>query len=72
MEHHLNDAWKLRLASHYKQGSLWGDASESRALNPNGHSVNRRYRERSTGWHDSITQLELRGCSISAVGNTNC
>ena len=61
LEHHLNDAWKLRLASHYKQGSLWGDASESRALNADGHSVNRRYRERSTGWHDSITQLELRG-----------
>jgi len=61
LEHHLNDAWKLRLASHYKQGSLWGDASESRALNADGHTVNRRYRERSTGWHDSITQLELRG-----------
>ena len=61
VEHHLNDAWQLRLASHYKQGSLWGDASESRALNADGHTVNRRYRERSTGWHDSITQLELRG-----------
>ena len=61
LEHHLNDAWKLRLASHYKQGSLWGDASENRALNANGHTLKRRYRERSTGWHDSITQLELRG-----------
>ncbi|MFC6336547.1 TonB-dependent siderophore receptor [Pseudomonas sp. CCM 7891] len=61
LEHHLNDAWKLRLASHYKQGSLWGDASESLKLNTDGHTVNRRYRERSTGWHDSITQLELRG-----------
>lgn len=61
LEHHLNDAWKLRLASHYKQGSLWGDASENRALNANGHTLNRRYRERSTGWQDSITQLELRG-----------
>lgn len=61
LEHHLNDAWKLRLASHYKQGSLWGDASENRALNPDGHTLNRRYRERSMGWHDSITQLELRG-----------
>ncbi|WP_411381230.1 TonB-dependent siderophore receptor [Pseudomonas sp. MPB26] len=61
LEHHLNDAWKLRLASHYKQGSLWGDASENRALNPDGQTINRRYRERSMGWHDSITQLELRG-----------
>lgn len=61
LEHHLNDAWKLRLASHYKQGSLWGDASENRALNADGHTINRRYRERSMGWHDSITQLELRG-----------
>ncbi|WP_313452617.1 TonB-dependent siderophore receptor [Pseudomonas rhodesiae] len=61
LEHHLNDAWKLRLASHYKQGSLWGDASENRALNAGGHTLNRRYRERSMGWHDSITQLELRG-----------
>ncbi|VVO18639.1 TonB-dependent siderophore receptor [Pseudomonas fluorescens] len=61
LEHHLNDAWKLRLASHYKQGSLWGDASENRALNADGHTLDRRYRERSMGWHDSITQLELRG-----------
>lgn len=61
LEHHLNDAWKLRLASHYKQGSLWGDASENRALNADGHTIDRRYRERSMGWHDSITQLELRG-----------
>ncbi len=61
LEHHLNDAWKLRLASHYKQGSLWGDASENRALNADGHTLNRRYRERSVGWHDSITQFELRG-----------
>ncbi|MGY2291408.1 TonB-dependent siderophore receptor [Pseudomonas sp. SDO528_S397] len=61
LDHHLNDAWTLRLASHYKQGSLWGDASENRALNADGHTLNRRYRERSTGWHDSITQLELRG-----------
>lgn len=61
LEHHLNDAWQLRLASHYKQGSLWGDASENRPLDADGHTLNRRYRERSTGWHDSITQLELRG-----------
>ncbi|WLH69241.1 TonB-dependent siderophore receptor [Pseudomonas sp. FP2309] len=61
LEHHLNDAWKLRLASHYKQGSLWGDASENRPLSADGHTLSRRYRERSMGWHDSITQLELRG-----------
>ena len=61
LEHHLNDAWSLRLASHYKQGELSGFASESRALNPDGETVNRRYRERDTSWHDSITQLELRG-----------
>ena len=61
LEHHLNDAWQLRLASHYKQGSLWGDASENRPLDADGHTLKRRYRERSTGWHDSITQLELRG-----------
>ncbi|WP_017476006.1 TonB-dependent siderophore receptor [Pseudomonas sp. PAMC 26793] len=61
LEHYLNDAWQLRLASHYKQGSLWGDASENRPLDADGHTLNRRYRERSTGWHDSITQLELRG-----------
>lgn len=61
LEHHLNDNWKLRLASHYKEGKLWGDASESRPLNADGHTVNRRYRERDTNWHDSITQLELRG-----------
>ena len=61
LEHHLNDSWKLRLASHYKEGKLWGDASEARPLNADGHTVNRRLRERDTSWHDSITQLELRG-----------
>ena len=61
LEHHLNDRWKLRLASHYKEGKLWGFASENRPLNADGHTVNRRYRERDTHWHDSITQLELRG-----------
>lgn len=61
LEHHLNDTWKLRLASHYKQGKLWGFASEARALNADGHTVNRRYRERDNDWHDSITQFELRG-----------
>ena len=61
LEHHLDDNWKLRLASHYKEGKLWGFASESRPLNADGHTVNRRYRERDNDWHDSITQLELRG-----------
>ncbi|APC15872.1 TonB-dependent receptor [Pseudomonas frederiksbergensis] len=61
LEHHLNDTWKLRLASHYKEGKLWGFASETRPLNTDQHTVNRRYRERDSRWHDSITQLELRG-----------
>ncbi|VVP71802.1 Ferrichrome outer membrane transporter/phage receptor [Pseudomonas fluorescens] len=61
LEHQLNDTWKLRLASHYKEGKLWGFASESRPLNADVHTVNRRYRERDNHWHDSITQLELRG-----------
>lgn len=61
LEHHLNDSWKLRLASHYKEGKLWGFASETRPLNADQHTVNRRYRERDNNWHDSITQLELRG-----------
>ncbi|WP_053149150.1 TonB-dependent siderophore receptor [Pseudomonas sp. P97.38] len=61
LEHQLNDAWQVRLASHYKQGELWGFASEARPLNADGHTVNRRYRERDNDWHDSITQLELRG-----------
>ncbi|WP_339511860.1 TonB-dependent siderophore receptor [Pseudomonas sp. RL_15y_Pfl2_60] len=61
LEHHLDQTWSLRLASHYKQGELSGFASESRPLNADGHTVNRRYRERDNNWHDSITQLELRG-----------
>lgn len=61
LDHRFNDTWSLRLASHYKQGELSGFASESRALNADGHTVNRRYRERDMDWHDSITQLELRG-----------
>ncbi|RRV04530.1 TonB-dependent siderophore receptor [Pseudomonas sp. v388] len=61
LDHQLNDFWSLRLASHYKQGEMQGFASEARPLNVDGHTVNRRYRERDNAWHDSITQLELRG-----------
>lgn len=61
LDHYLNDAWSLRLASHYKQGQMQGFASEARPLNADGRTVNRRYRERDNAWHDSITQLELRG-----------
>ncbi|MET0949744.1 MAG: TonB-dependent receptor [Pseudomonas sp.] len=61
LEHRLNDVWSLRLASHYKQGELSGFASENRPLNADGHTLSRRYRERDMNWHDSITQLELRG-----------
>jgi iron complex outermembrane receptor protein len=61
LDHDLNDVWSLRLASHYKQGEMQGFASEARPLNTDGRTVNRRYRERDNVWHDSITQLELRG-----------
>lgn len=61
LEHHLDETWSVRLASHYKQGEMSGFASEARPLNADGHTVNRRYRERDNSWHDSITQLELRG-----------
>ena len=59
LEHHLNDAWQLRLASHYKQGSLWGDASENRPLDADGHTLNRRFRSAPT-----IARLPRRGWSI--------
>lgn len=61
LEHRLSDDWQLRVASHYKQGELSGNASEARALNADGHTVNRRFRERDMDWHDSISQVELRG-----------
>ncbi|WP_079227358.1 TonB-dependent siderophore receptor [Pseudomonas putida] len=61
LDHSLNDSWSVRLASHYKEGELSGTSSESRPLNADGHTVNRRYRVRDFTWHDSITQLELRG-----------
>jgi len=49
------------LASHYNKVACGATLRKNRALNSDGHTVNRRYRERSMGWHDSITQLELRG-----------
>lgn len=61
LRHELNERWALRLASHYKQGSLDGHASESRALAADGRTLSRRYRERDMAWHDSITQAELDG-----------
>jgi iron complex outermembrane receptor protein len=61
LEHALNDTWQLRLASHFKEGRLAGDASENQALAADGRTLTRRFRERETTWHDSITQLELRG-----------
>ncbi|MNF60506.1 Ferrichrome-iron receptor precursor [compost metagenome] len=59
LEHHLNDSWKLRLANHYAQGHLQGDASETSRLV--GSQVSRFYRQRDFEWNDSITQLELHG-----------
>ena len=61
LEHALNDTWQLRLASHFKEGTLAGDASENQALADDGRTLTRRFRERETTWHDSITQVELRG-----------
>lgn len=61
LEHALNDTWQLRLANHFKEGQLAGDASENQALAADGRTLTRRFRERETTWHDSITQLELRG-----------
>ncbi|WP_280290900.1 TonB-dependent siderophore receptor [Pseudomonas sp. BN417] len=59
LEHHLNDVWKLRLANHYAQGHLQGDASETSRLI--GSQVSRFFRQRDFEWNDSITQLELHG-----------
>lgn len=59
LEHHLNDGWKLRLANHYAQGHLQGDASETSRLI--GNQVSRFFRQRDFEWNDSITQLELHG-----------
>ncbi|MCY1489192.1 Ferrichrome outer membrane transporter/phage receptor [compost metagenome] len=59
LEHVLDDAWKLRLASHYSQGTLDGNSSETSRLI--GDTVTRFYRQRSFEWNDSITQAELHG-----------
>jgi iron complex outermembrane receptor protein len=61
LEHALNDQWQLRLASHFKEGELAGYASENQALAADERTLTRRFRERETSWHDSITQVELRG-----------
>ncbi|MBB2496463.1 TonB-dependent siderophore receptor [Aquipseudomonas ullengensis] len=59
LEHYLNDAWRLRLANHYTQGTLRGDSSEPQQLI--GETVTRFYRQRNFEWNDSITQTELHG-----------
>lgn len=61
LEHALNDSWRLRLASHFKEGTLGGYASESQALAADGRTLSRRFRERDSSWHDSISQAELHG-----------
>ncbi|OLU32553.1 TonB-dependent siderophore receptor [Pseudomonas sp. PA15(2017)] len=59
LEHYLSDAWKLRLANHYTQGTLRGNSSEPQALV--GTTITRFYRQRDFEWNDSITQAELHG-----------
>ncbi|MET1079186.1 MAG: TonB-dependent siderophore receptor [Pseudomonas sp.] len=59
MEHALNPDWTLRLASHYSQGSLRGDSSETVRLV--GDQVSRFYRQRDFEWNDSITRAEVQG-----------
>ena len=61
LEHYLNDQWQLRLASHFKEGELAGNASENQALATDDRTLTRRFRERETSWHDNISQIELRG-----------
>lgn len=61
LEHVLDDNWHLRLASHYKTGRIAGFASENQSLAADGRTLTRRFRERDTTWHDSISQLELHG-----------
>ncbi|WP_332820562.1 TonB-dependent siderophore receptor [Pseudomonas sp.] len=67
LEHALNDDWRLRLASHFKEGSLAGYASEALSLANDGRTLTRRFRERDTNWHDSISQAELHG-DLSIAG----
>lgn len=59
LEHYLNDAWKLRLAQHYAQGTLQGNSSEPSRLI--GNEISRFYRQRNFEWNDNITQAELHG-----------
>lgn len=59
LEHHLDETWKIRLANHYAQGHLQGNATEASRLI--GNQVSRFYRQRDFEWNDSITQLELHG-----------
>ncbi|WP_373321894.1 TonB-dependent siderophore receptor [Pseudomonas paralcaligenes] len=59
LERHLDEGWKLRLASHYTQGHLRGDSSEPQRLV--GDTLTRFYRQRDFEWNDSITQAELHG-----------
>ena len=59
LEHYLNDNWKTRLASHYSQGTLNGDSSETQRLVD--QQVTRFYRQRDFEWNDSITQAEQHG-----------
>ncbi|MBM7060710.1 TonB-dependent siderophore receptor [Pseudomonas sp. UL073] len=59
LEHDLSRDWTLRLASHYNQGHLNGNSSETVALT--GHQVSRFYRQRDFEWNDSITRAELLG-----------
>ncbi|WP_277225292.1 TonB-dependent siderophore receptor [Pseudomonas indica] len=61
LEHDLSPDWTLRLASHYKRGRLHGYATEANSLAGDGFTLNREFRYRDFDWHDSITQLELRG-----------
>jgi len=67
LEQALNDDWRLRLASHFKEGSLAGYASEALSLANDGRTLTRRFRERDTSWHDSISQAELHG-DLSIAG----
>lgn len=71
LEHHLNDAWKLRLASHYKQGKLWGFASEARALNADGHTVNHATASVTTIGTTALPNSNCADYSTPARGSTN-
>lgn len=61
LEHHFGGDWRLQAGVQYYNGRLSGPGVEFSSIRPDGRTLLRNYSERSNGWNNLDTQINLTG-----------